>query len=191
MSGMTEGAMAEMETRGLPGHGAAGPHPELAEKLMLFGQFVGSWDVDVTWLQDGRVTRRATGEWHFGWVLEGRAVQDVWIVPTRAERAAGAPPYEYGTSLRFYDPRIDAWRSTWIGPVNGLVVPFIARQDGDDIVLEGRRPEGWPIRWWFSDVTRDSFRWRNAVSRDDGQTWETVQEMRGRRQGQIGVARTE
>ncbi len=27
---------------------ARGPHPDLAEHLMLFGQFVGAWDVDVT-----------------------------------------------------------------------------------------------------------------------------------------------
>jgi GAF domain-containing protein len=104
---------------------------------------------------------------------------------------AGAAPYEYGTSQRFIDPKIDACRSTWIGPINGLVVPFIARQDGDDIVLKGRRPEGLPIKWWFSDVTRGRFRWQNAVSRDDGQTWGTVQEMRGRRQTQAGVALNE
>jgi hypothetical protein len=24
-----------------------GPHPELAAKLQLFGQFVGSWDVEI------------------------------------------------------------------------------------------------------------------------------------------------
>lgn len=24
-----------------------GPHPDFADKLSLFGQFVGSWDVDV------------------------------------------------------------------------------------------------------------------------------------------------
>jgi hypothetical protein len=27
---------------------ALGPHPDIAEDLMLFGQFVGAWDVDVT-----------------------------------------------------------------------------------------------------------------------------------------------
>jgi hypothetical protein len=29
--------------------GADGPHPALAEQLYLFGQFVGSWDVDITY----------------------------------------------------------------------------------------------------------------------------------------------
>ena len=30
--------------------------------------------------------RHLKGEVHFGWVLEGRAVQDVWVMPPRAER---------------------------------------------------------------------------------------------------------
>jgi hypothetical protein len=83
----------------------------------LFGRFVGSGHIEVTWYQDGIVTRRAQGEWHFAWVLEGRAVQDVCVVPPRAERPHEIDRYEHGTTLRFYDPRIDAWRSTWIGPV--------------------------------------------------------------------------
>jgi hypothetical protein len=172
----------QVEPPGIPGHAAAGPHPDLADELMLFGQFVGSWDVDVTWLEDGQVTRRARGEWHFGWVLEGRVVQDVWIVPTRAERAMGVAPYEWGTSVRFYDPEIEAWRSTWIGPVHALVIPFIARREGDEIVLDGRRPDGRLTRWSFSEITPDSFRWQNVVSNDGSQPWEKIQEMRGRRQ---------
>lgn len=33
---------------------AEGPHPENTEKLMLFGQFVGSWDVRViNYQEDG------------------------------------------------------------------------------------------------------------------------------------------
>ena len=69
--------------------GPAGPD---AERLHLYGQFVGSWDI--TWAgigPDGRpVTAR--GELHFGWVLGGRAVQDVWIVPGRGARGEQISP---------------------------------------------------------------------------------------------------
>lgn len=53
------------------------PHREFTEELRLFGQFVGSWDVEViNYLPDG--TRHVMpAEGHFGWVLEGRAIQDV------------------------------------------------------------------------------------------------------------------
>jgi hypothetical protein len=62
---------------------------------------------------DGKDARRA-GEWHFGWALEGRAIQDVWIVPAPLASyvTATLPPSfnSYGTHVRVYDPDIDAWR---------------------------------------------------------------------------------
>ena len=162
---------------------AEGPYPEHAEKLMLFGQFVGSWDVDATYFdRDGTLTAERRGEWHFGWVLEGRAIQDVLTTPPREERRrTGAPAKEYGTTVRFYDPRIDAWRVTWMAPVFGGVTNLIARQVGNDIVLEGRGPDESLERWTFSEITPDAFRWRGEVSSDEGRTWFTNEEMRVRR----------
>ena len=159
----------------IPALVSTGPDPDLAEKLHLFGQFVGSWALDLTWFQDGQPVRREAGEWHFAWVLEGRAVQDIWIVPPREQRGAGNL-YEYGTTIRFYDPTIDAWRSTWHGPMVKCVIPFIGRQVGDEIVLEGRHWQNpdWPMHWIFSDVTGHAFAWRNMISQDGGTTWEKV-----------------
>jgi hypothetical protein len=142
---------------------AEGPDPALAEKLALFGQFVGSWDLEIVYHDP---ERRLSGEWHFAWALDGRAVQDVWI----------APGVEWGTTLRFFDPRIDAWRSTWIGPHKGLVLPFVAKQVGDEIVLE-REEVGTTTRWIFSEVAPESFHWRAVESRDGGESWTLVQEM--------------
>ena len=67
---------------------AAGPAPDRAAKMALYGQFVGSWELDVIEHRDDGMTRRRPGEWHFGWALEGRAIQDVWIVPPRGQRAS-------------------------------------------------------------------------------------------------------
>ena len=61
---------------------------------------------------------------------------DVGIAPRRSTQGSGEP-HEYGATLRFYDETIDAWRSTWIGPVRHLVRPFLAREVHDAIVLEG------------------------------------------------------
>lgn len=160
--------------------GADGPRPELADKLMLFGQFVGAWDVDVVNHRPDGTRTEVAAEWHFGWALGGRAVVDVWIAPRRSLRR-GAEPGEWGASVRFYDPAIAAWRSTWIGPGRGLVLPFVARQAGDEIVLEGRFGDERVTRWIFSDVTADRFRWRAVESQDGGATWTTVQEMAARR----------
>ncbi len=159
---------------------ASGPHPDQASHLMLFGQFVGAWDVDVTNITPNGTKKELKGEWHFGWVLEGRAIMDVWIAPRRSLRGS-EDPYEYGATLRFFDPTIQAWRSTWIGPVRHLVRPFIARQVEDEIILDGSFAPGSLTRWIFSQITATSFHWRNVESSDEGVTWTKVQEMVARR----------
>jgi hypothetical protein len=154
--------------------GPAGAH---ADKLMLFGQFVGSWQL--RWSGGGTDGKPAVmnGELHFGWVLGGRAVQDIWIVPGRGEPGEGRPPLAFhGSTIRFYDPRIDAWRSTWVEPVNGRVRRFIGRPVDGDIVLLSDEDEP-QLRWRFTDIGPGSFRWRAESSRDGGATWHCDEEM--------------
>lgn len=158
-----------------------GPHPEWADEMRLFGQFVGSWELDVAWHDGPLAGRTAKGEWHFAYALDGRAVLDVWIAPSRAERARGAEPYEWGATLRFFDPALSAWRSTWIGPAHGVVFAFIACAAGEEIVLEGASADGWPMKWIFSDITEGSFRWRQVRSPDQGASWRLFQTMEVRR----------
>ena len=161
---------------------ADAPLVELSEKLQLFGQFVGSWDAQVFNYKSDGTTQIFDAEWHFGWVLEGRAIQDVWIAPKRDLRTADEKAVgDYGATIRFYDAKIDAWRSTWIGPVKGYVIPFIARQIGDEIVLEGRRDAEIELKWIFSEITKESFRWRSIETTDGWATEKKVQEMFCRR----------
>lgn len=161
---------------------ASKPFPELAEKLQLFGQFVGSWNARVINYKADGSSQTIEAEWHFGWVLEGRAIQDVWIAPKRDLRVAEEnAPGEYGATIRFYDAKIDAWRSTWIGPIKGNVIPFIARQLEDEIVLEGRLESGIEVKWIFSEIQKESFRWRSIESTDGWTSAKKVQEMFCRR----------
>jgi hypothetical protein len=83
--------------------------------------------------------------------------------------------------VRFYDPKIDVWRSTWISPIQGAVQTFIGHQVGNEIVLEGKSPEGYPIKWIFSDISLKSFRWRAEEIRDGSKNWILTEEMRVRR----------
>jgi hypothetical protein len=46
-----------------------------------------------------------SGELRLGWVLGGRAVQDIWIVPGRGQSGEGRPPLAFhGSTIRFNDP---------------------------------------------------------------------------------------
>jgi hypothetical protein len=96
--------------------GAGQPDAALAPKLQLYGRLVGSWDLDVEWHPPTGVVR-APGEWHFGWALEGRAVEDVWIFPARRARTAPPQPWcFYGSTFRWYEPAIDAWHNRYVEP---------------------------------------------------------------------------
>lgn len=158
--------------------GADGPADD---RRALFGRFVGAWEFDVTnFLPDGGTTH-GRGEWLWGWVLQGRAVQDVWMVPTRAEQLAGAEVREYGTTVRFYDPSIDAWRVVWSGPLAGRQIMFVARAEDARIVMNGVEGADVRLQWIFSEITETSFRWHAQTTADDGAGWQRVQEMRVRR----------
>jgi hypothetical protein len=162
---------------------ADGPDDVRADGLMLFGRFVGSWDVEATyWDHQGSEIGQRRGEWHFGWVLQGRAIQDVLIAPPLEEqRRTGEAIREYGSSFRLYDPHADTWRVTWFAPVSGTIVDLTARADGDDIVLEGVEPSGMLDRWVFSDIEADSYVWTGHESLDEGRTWPLVERMIVRR----------
>jgi|SRR5579872_5713725 len=162
----------------IPGLAAQGPDPELKEKLMLFGQFVGDWEiVEDRYLEADCSWVRGKGELYWRWILDGLALQDVWA--SLDETTGRIIPD--GTTIRFYDPKIDAWRSTWISAAQGVVKPFIGRQVGKEIVLEGKTVDGFPAKWIFSEITPNSFLWHSEETRDDGKTWTLREEMKIRR----------
>jgi hypothetical protein len=159
--------------------GADGAAADRGSKMDPYGRFIGSWNLDVAQFRDDGTVRRRKGEWHFGWVLEGRAIQDVWIVPPRGALRHGDAAVNantFGTTLRVYDPRIDAWHVQWSDPVTQNFLQMIGRGEGDEIVQLGIRADGQLVRWSFSKITADSFLWRGQISADGGASWRMVTE---------------
>jgi len=160
-----------------------GRSPDIPESADAYGWLVGSWELDVRHYWVDVSERGIKGEAHFGWVLEGRAVQDVWIMPRRSERTSGLGKTNntYGATLRVWDGTIQAWRVTWINPVTGARAELIGRRSGNEIVQVGTHADGTPIRWIFSEITLDSFRWTGEALNPDGKTWRLEGEFRARR----------
>ena len=164
---------------------APGRSREIPESMDVYGWLVGSWDLDVVRYRGIDVSARGlTGEVHFGWVLEGWAIQDVWIMPRRADRTGREEKTQnmYGTTFRMWDPAIQAWRITWKNPVAGHYEEQIGRRIGQDIVQIGTRANGTLTRWMFTEITPDSFRWTGDALDVDGTTWKPEGE-RGRDAG--------
>jgi hypothetical protein len=162
---------------------APGRAPEIPEAADLYGWLVGDWDLDVLQFWVDVADRGLHAELHCSRILEGRALQDLWILPRRGERNGPPDPAlnMYGTTLRVWDPSIQAWRITWINPVANQRVDQIGRRSGRDIVQVGALPDGTTTRWTFSEIAPDGFRWLGEALEADGRTWKRQGEFRGRR----------
>jgi hypothetical protein len=165
---------------------ADGPAHDWADKMALYGRFIGSWEADIITHERSGVEHRGCGEIHFAWVLEGRAIQDVWMIPRRSERRPGIPSLPvagnwYGTTLRVYDPGIDAWHILWTDPATQVYTRQIGRPRGTDIVQEGTLPDGAILRWSFTGISPNSFHWLGEHSADAGSSWWLQVEVLARR----------
>ena len=127
----------------------------------VYGWLIGGWELDVMVYDPQGGIHESKGEAHFSWVLDGRAVQDVWILPD----------VFYGTTLRVFDPALDAWHILWSDPLKQYYTRQLGRPRGDDIVQEGRTDNGMPVRWSFIEPSEQSFRWLGEYSLDGGTSW--------------------
>jgi hypothetical protein len=147
---------------------ALGPHPSLGDQAKVFGRLVGTWDVEYTdFSKDGRVTQRS-GELIVGWVMDGRVIQDLWIVnPSGARKER-----EVYADLRYFDPNSGTWPAIFIDPEHASVARFTGGAVGDDrIVLDTQDFAGQDTRWSVNDIRPSSFVWREEESSDGGKTW--------------------
>ena len=146
------------------------PYSELKQKLSLFGQFVGQWDFDWIYARGTPDESHTPGEWLFSWILQGTAIQDVFICPSREERASGSlPDGEYGTTTRFYNSDKDTWDIFYGGC--GFVHVLEGKQVGAQIIVTNKDDSDGLNQWVFSDITPSSFHWQNRTSYDDGVSW--------------------
>ncbi|MBP1631300.1 MAG: hypothetical protein H6Q15_2193 [Bacteroidetes bacterium] len=160
------------------------PHPSTHEKLKPYEPLIGDWDFD--WVghnQDG-TTWKVPGEWLFSWILEGRAIQDNWICPSRSLRNTGKyPAGQYGTTIRFYDENEDQVKVVWIRGIGAQLflfnVSFIDNQIIQQEVAIGQKSN--LSKWVFKEIKPESFKWEAYLSDDDGNKWNLTQEVFAKR----------
>lgn len=171
----------------LDGLFASGPHPSLGDHADTYGRLMGSWEGEYRDFEPDGQVHSGEIEVHFAWVLQGLAVQDVWIAPARAQRQAVDPPADrdtYGSTLRVFDPAIGGWRLVWLNPRTGVRVDLVGRRVGDDIVNIGVYEDA-PIKWMFTEITEQSFVWQGFILQPDGISWFEQTQFRLRRVASI------
>ena len=124
----------------------------LPEEFNYFEKLIGSWAIDYI---ESNNSISIKGEWHFSWVLEGMAIQDVIILPD----------YEYGTSLRIYNPDTHAWDVAY--GYTGKIIRLEAKKQDDMIMLTFVNDER--RKWVFTNIENNRFHWENITGKDDGE----------------------
>ena len=135
----------------------------------FYGQLIGEWDI--LWIENEGTEkeRKVIGEWLFVRTLEGMAIQDLFIVPSRAEREINPQPdAEYGTTVRIYNPKTYNW-DIYYG-CTGNAYRLEAKIEGS-LLVQTELSQG-KLKWIFSNIMEDSFKWERSVCNENG-IWET------------------
>lgn len=148
-----------------------------AERHALHDRLIGTWDVQYTNHPESGGIRHRQGEVRFGWVLDGHAIQDVWVWHPDTDH----PLQRIGTTIRFFNPQLSSWQIVWIEPAAGTVVQLIGDEVAGRIVLTGHDADHSQLRWSFNDIEAGAFEWRGERSRDAGNTWRLESEYHMRR----------
>ncbi|WP_426670099.1 hypothetical protein ACPPVU_02410 [Mucilaginibacter sp. McL0603] len=154
------------------------PSPDLGIHAGVYAPLIGSWKVTTIDHDVNGDKHTSTGEWHFTWALDGRAIQDVLVNPGSSQRYEGMSRVlnRYGTTIRFFNEKTGKWKLFWFNPVNSRQNELEATLLNGNIVQNGKDEAGNLLRWTFSDITPASFYWLGEASPDGGATWTTQTE---------------
>lgn len=138
------------------------------------------------------------GEWHLTWPAEqtGGAPGNEATGSNRVVHVLGGCVVEenfsmadgslIGRSLSVYDQQRKLWRQTWVDN-SGSYLVFTGEFDQERMVLQtepvARDDEILVNRMVFRDIADDSLRWDWQGSRDGGESWTDLWNIRYRRTG--------
>lgn len=157
---------------------APGPDPARRDQLALYAFLVGEWRMTVVVHAADGARHEGVGRIDAGWVLGGRAIQDVWQITSPPLPVAGK---WFGTTLRLFDPGLDGWRILWSDPGSDRYFDQIGRADPDGIEQLGTGHNGSRSRWTFREIGPASFRWRAEVAGDERAPWAVAVDVLARR----------
>jgi len=162
---------------------AAGPSASLGDHADLLGRLIGTWDVQYMDISKSGKAIYRTGQLLVGWVMDGRAIEDLWIV----DPSDSSKDREVYADVRYFDPKSGTWPAVFIDPQIASIATFTGGAAGDDrIVLESQDlVRGQIRRWSFNDIRPDSLVFRDDASSDGGKTWARKSEYHMKRRGSV------
>jgi hypothetical protein len=135
----------------------------------VLDQLTGTWDVAYEYVGKDGTLKHSRGQVHYGWILDGRALQEVWT-----SDASGPDLRPYGTTINFYDSKQQRWTAVWVYPAEAMTTIVSGGDVNGSYVLTGKDESGKLQRWSTSVVEPDVVLGRFDLSSDDGRTWRQV-----------------
>jgi hypothetical protein len=160
---------------------AAGPSATLGNHAEVLRHLIGTWDVQYMDIPKSGKAIYRTGQLLVGWVMDGRAMEDLWIV----NPSDPGKDREVYADVRYFDPKSGTWPAVFIDPQIASIATFTGGAAGDDrIVLDSQDlVPGQIRRWSFNDIREDSMVFRDDASSDGGKTWARKSEYQMKRLG--------
>lgn len=137
--------------------------PVIPREEDWFAPLLGDWRFDYS---DTR-GRKLKGEWFFRRVLEGMAIEDIFICPSRDTKEQNPQPDgEYGVAVRMYNAARHCYDMTYVCARYTRRLE-VRREQGKIVCTRQDDPSR---KWVFLRVTEDTFHWQNVSVLQDG-TW--------------------
>lgn len=145
-----------------------------------FAPLIGDWDFIYTDNLNG-TPRQIEGEWFFRRALEGTAIQDLFICPSRATKESNPQPDEdYGLAIRLFNVSEKCYDMTYISARVSKQVRFIREHEK----LVGSVLDGSNTKWVFVQISEDAFHWQNVTELNAGE-WKVNSNVYAKRKSSI------
>ncbi len=144
------------------------------EEVAQWGKLVGNWDIVVEMIgEDGNVTQSFNAEWNWFYIMNGLAIQDVFILPKRADNIEPSD-YFVGTGIRIYDEDKKKWQTSWLDTSSKRIELREAVSTDQNIVVIHNTEGGDKLRYTYYDMNAESFKWKQESANNDGR-WKVTQ----------------
>lgn len=133
----------------------------IPEEYDWYKSLIGDWDFDYY-----SAGKHVEGEWIFRRILEGMAIEDLFICPSRNTKDTNPQPDgEYGVAIRMFNTVTKSYDMTYI--CSKYTQLLEVRKENEKIVCTVKNKP--TEKWVFSEITNHSFRWQNITVLDNGE----------------------
>lgn len=134
----------------------------IPDKYDWYAPLIGDWD----FVFFDTYGRQVKGEWIFRRILEGMAIEDLFICPSRATKEANPQPDgEYGVAIRMYNSERHCYDMTYI--CSKYTIRLEVNKEQDKIICTVL--EDSTSKWVFSEITDTTFVWQNVTVMSNGE----------------------